>query len=199
MNTAYTEIDIEEIKDWLKNNLSQKRYNHSVGTAEYAKNLAVKFGLNPDKAYIAGLLHDCAKCFEEEKMLEIMDKCPNILEDEKQNYKTWHAPVSYYVAKNTFKIKDEEILSSIRWHTIGKINMSAFEKIIFLSDKVELATRKDEYATPIRNVIETEKNLDKAMLICYKQTIKSLIDRNFKITNVTVSIYNHLQDIVNVN
>ena len=195
----YTKISLDEILNWLNSNLTEKRYNHSVGTAQYAKNLAQKLGLNEEKAYIAGLLHDCAKCFEDNKMLEILDRCSDITEDERQSYKTWHAPVSSYVAQNIFGVGDEEILSAIRWHTIGKINMTDFEKVVFLSDKAEFATRKDEYANPIRNVIENELNLDKAMLICYKQTIKSLVDRDFRISAITVNIYNYLQDLINVN
>jgi len=191
----YTKVSLEEILEWLKTNLTEKRFKHSIGTAQYAKNLAPKLGINEEKAYIAGLLHDCAKCFEDEKMLEILDKC-DVSADERASYKTWHAPVSAYVAKNTFGIEDKEILSAIRWHTVGKIGMTDFEKIIFLSDKAEFSTRKDEYAQPVRDAVD-EGNLDKAMLICYKQTIKSLVDRNFKIGSTAVNIYNYLQDIVN--
>lgn len=191
----YTKVSTEEVLDWLKQNLTEKRYKHSIGTAEYAKDLAKKFGLNEQKAYIAGLLHDCAKCFDDDKTLNILNKCSDITDDERSSYKTWHAPASYYVAKNTFGVEDEEILSSIRWHTIGKINMTTFEKIIFLADKAEVLTRKDEFAQPIRDAIYKENNLDKAMLICYKQTIKSLIDRDFKIGANTVEIYNFLQDV----
>ena len=192
----YTKISLEEILDWLRINLDEKRFKHSTGTAQYAKNLAQKLCMDGEKAYIAGLLHDCAKCFADEKMLEILDKCSEVSADERASYKTWHAPVSAYVAQKTFGVEDKEILSAIRWHTVGKIGMTDFEKIIFLSDKAEFSTRKDEYAQPVRDALD-QGNLDAAMLICYKQTIKSLVDRNFKIGSTAVSMYNYLQDIVN--
>ena len=65
----YIKLSLEETNKWLKENLNEKRYQHSLGTAECAKELAKQFGQNEEKAYIAGLLHDCAKCFSDEKLL----------------------------------------------------------------------------------------------------------------------------------
>ena len=62
----YTKVSNEKLISWLKANLNEKRYIHSIGTAECAKELAKKFGENEEKAYVAGLLHDCAKCFSYE-------------------------------------------------------------------------------------------------------------------------------------
>ena len=196
----YTKISIEEILKWLKNNLNEERYEHSIGTAEMARDLAAKYSQNEDRAYIAGLLHDCAKCLPTEKLLEIIDnEHLDVDSIEKMNYKTLHAPLSAFVAKTDFGVSDEEILSAIRWHTIGKLNMSDFEKIIYLADKIETRTREDEYANPIRECLGGPKGLDCAMLQSYKLTIKSLVDRNLKICPMTIDIYNHLEDLINVN
>lgn len=196
----YTKISIEEILKWLKNNLNEERYEHSIGTAEMARDLAAKYSQNEDRAYIAGLLHDCAKCLPTEKLLEIIDnEHLDVDSIEKMNYKTLHAPVSAFVAKTDFGVSDEEILSAIRWHTIGKLNMSDFEKIIYLADKIETRTREDKYANPIRECLSGPKGLDCAMLQSYKLTIKSLVDRNLKICPMTIDIYNHLEDLINVN
>lgn len=190
----YIKTDIESLLDWLKENLTEKRYEHSIGTAECAKDLAKKYSLDEEKAYIAGLLHDCAKCFPNEKLLSIIDEHLEVEDIEKMNYKTLHAPVSAYVAQNTFGVVDEEILSAIRWHTLGKVQMTDFEKIIFLADKIEYKTRKDEYARPMRELLSESGGLNKAILACYKQTIKSLVDRNLKICPLTIDIYNHYED-----
>ena len=192
----YTSLSIESLLDWLKSNLSEKRYQHSLGTAECAKNLAGKYRLDEEKAYIAGLLHDCAKCFPTEKLLSIIDEHIELEDAEKMNYKTLHAPVSAYVAEKTFGIKDKEILSAIRWHTLGKVNMTEFEKIIFLADKIEERTRENWYAQPIRALLLEDNGLDKAILQCYRQTIKSLVDRDLKICPLTIDIYNHYEDMV---
>lgn len=185
---AYTKI--EEILTWLKENLDEKRYEHSIGTAECAKELSKKYAIDEEKAYIAGLLHDCAKCFPKEKLISIIDEHLDVDLCERSNHKTLHAPVSAYIAQTVFHITDEEILSSIRWHTLGKLKMSDFEKIIFLADKIENRTRENWYANPIRKCLEENNGLDKAMFQCYRQTIKSLVDRDLKICPITVDIYN---------
>lgn len=190
---GYIKISTEDLMGWLKNNLSEERYEHSLGTADSAKLLAEQYGEDVEKAYVAGLLHDCAKCFTTEKLLEIIESNLDIEEAEKENYKTLHAPVSSFIAKTEFGVEDVEILSAIRWHTLGNPNMSTFEKIIFLADKIENRTRETWYADPIREYLKEENGLNKAMLQCYKETIKSLVDRDLKICPLTIEIYNSLQ------
>ena len=189
-------MDYTEILKWLKENLNEKRYIHTLGTADCAKELAQKFGLNSEKAYLAGLLHDCAKCFSNEKLLDIIHQHLDVEDCEMLNYKTLHAPVSAYIAENEFKITDKEILSAIRWHTLGRLDMTDFEKIVFIADKIESNTRDKEYSDKIRVLLDEENGLNKALLKCYKETIKSLVKRDLKICLLTIEIYNKLQDLV---
>lgn len=188
--------DITYINNWLKENLNDERYIHTLGTADCAKELAKKFKLNSEKAYVAGLLHDCAKCFSNEKLIEIIKAHLEVEDSEMQNYKTLHAPVSAYIAEKEFGVDDMEILSAIRWHTLGKLNMTDFEKIVFVADKIEPNTREKEYSDKIRALLDEENGLNKALLKCYKETIKSLVKRNLKICLLTIEIYNKLQDLV---
>lgn len=192
----YTELNINSIKIWLKENLNEERYLHSLGTAECACKLAVIYNLDVNKAYLAGLLHDAAKCFPTDKLLDIIHQENFKLEEgEIDNYKTLHAPVSAIVVKKYFGISDEEILSAIRWHTIGKMGMSVFDKIIFLADKIEPNTRDKAVSGQLWKFLDEENGLDKALLECYKYTIKSLVDRNLKICMKTIEIYNSLQKV----
>lgn len=195
---AYTKVSEKEIVNWLKANLNEQRYTHSLGTAQCAGELAKKFNLDVEKAHISGLLHDCAKCRPNEELLEIIHKNIKVEESEMLNYKTLHAPVSAYYAANIFGVSDKEILSSIRWHTLGKLDMTDFEKIIFIADKIEPNTRDKKYAEEIKAYLNEENGLNKALLKCYKETIKSLVKRDLKICLLTVEIYNKLQEIVNV-
>lgn len=189
-------MDYTEILSWLKNNLNEERYIHTLGTAKCAKELANKFNLNSEKAYLAGLLHDCAKCFSNEKLLDIIHQHLNVEECEMLNYKTLHAPVSAYIAEKEFQVNDKEILSAIRWHTLGKLDMTDFEKIVFLADKIEPNTRDKEYSDKIKTLLDEPNGINKALLKCYKETIKSLVKRDLKICLLTIDIYNKLQDLV---
>ncbi len=193
---------IDYVNNWLKANLNAERYEHSLGTAECAKELAKKYGLDEEKAYFTGLIHDCAKCLPKDETAQILKDKPQGLPElecgEFENPKTHHAPVGVYIASKEFGINDEEVLSAIRWHTIGKLNMTDFEKIIYIADKIEKRTRPKEFAEPIINGLN-ENGLDGAMLVSYKNTIKSLVDRNLTICTVTIDIYNELMNKLNKN
>ena len=190
---VYTNKSIEEIESWLKENLCEERYIHSLGVMEAAVELAQMFNMDVEKAKITGLLHDAAKCFSNEKLLEIIHQhIPEVHDCELLNYKTLHAPVSAYLAKSQFGIEDQEILDAIRWHTLGRCNMSDFEKIIFLADKIEARTRDKEFRHQCLELLKEDRGLDKAIFKCFEATIKSLVDRRLAICHITIDVYNEL-------
>lgn len=188
----------EYILKWLQENLSDKRYEHSLGCAQCARELAKLFNQDEDKAYIAGLVHDCAKNFDDGKLLDLInneikegfDAC------ELKNPKTYHAIAGAYLIQKEFEIDDAEIISAVRNHTTGKVNMTIFEKIIFLADKIEPNCRDEKYTKKIRKIIEKNKGLiglDLALLKCFCETIKKLISKKYYICSNTIDVYNELQ------
>lgn len=185
----YTKYSIDEIKNKLKDCLTEERYLHSIGTMEKAVELAKRFNLDVEKAQVAGLLHDCAKCISKEELDLVKD---SFEECEKISEKTWHAPVGALIAKRDYGVTDDEILSAIRWHTIGKKNMSDFEKIIFIADKIETKTRDQKFREKIEKALNKTNNLDAALLKSFKITIKSLLKRKLPICFQTVDVYNSL-------
>lgn len=190
---AYTDIEIKDIENWLKDNLVEERYIHSIGVMESAVELAKMFNLDIEKARLAGLLHDCAKCFPNEKLLDIIHKNIHDVQDcELLNYKTLHAPVSAFLAETKFHVKDKEILDAIRWHTLGRCEMTDFEKIIFLADKIEARTRDVDFRNGCLELLKEDSGLDKALFKCFEATIKSLVDRRLAICHITIDVYNEL-------
>ena len=183
----YTKYNIKELEEKLQNCLTEERFNHSLGVMEMSVILAKRFNCDVEKAQIAGLLHDCAKCLSKDELSKY-NYC--LLDCEKQSLKTWHAPVGAIIAQNEYGINDEEILSSIRWHTIGKTGMSNFEKIIFIADKIEHKTREQEMRQKIEEALNAHNSLDEAMLKSFKITIKSLVKRNLPICFQTIEVYN---------
>ena len=187
------------IETWLKSSLSAKRYSHSMGAAECARKLAKLYNLDENKAYLAGLIHDCAKNFDNEELLKIIknDIKTGFDETELKNPKTYHAIVGAYLVQKEFEIDDPEIISSVRNHTIGKVNMSLFDKIIFIADKIEANQRDEKYSKKIWKIIKKNEGvlgLDVAMLKCFSETIKSLVKRKLYICPSTIDVYNELQE-----
>ncbi len=190
---------IDEIKNYLKENLSSERYFHTLGVMQEAIELAKRYNADIKKAEIAGLLHDNAKCMTKEDLRKfISENLPDLDKNELKNYKTLHAPVGAYFAKEKFKISDPEIISAIRWHTLGRVNMTLLEKIVFLADKIEKNTRDIEYRNQIIKILdenEGELGLNKALFRCFIETVKSLADRKLYICTTTIDVYNWLLEI----
>ena len=190
---------IDEIKNYLKKNLSSERYFHTLGVMEEAIELAKRYNADIKKAEIAGLLHDSAKCMTKEDLRKfISENLPDLDKNELKNYKTLHAPVGAYFAKEKFKISDPEIISAIRWHTLGRVNMTLLEKIVFLADKIEKNTRDIEYRNQIIKILdenEGELGLNKALFRCFIETVKSLAERKLYICTTTIDVYNWLLEI----
>ena len=53
--------DIEKFKEKLKSEVKASRYEHSLSVMNFSVELAKYYGVDEEKARVAGLLHDCAK------------------------------------------------------------------------------------------------------------------------------------------
>ncbi len=154
--------EISEITNWLKENLSEKRFLHTVKVAETAVSLAQRWGLDKEKAFCAGLLHDSAKEIPKEEAIRLLEDYGYIPDEvEKSSWALLHAPLSEAFARDIFKVCDEEILNAIRYHTTGRANMSLLEKVIYLADIIE-PNRSYDKVSEIREL--SYKDLDKAVL-----------------------------------
>ena len=126
----------QEILAKLRELVKPRRYVHTLGVAQTAVKLAREYGAPVGKAECAGLLHDCAKYFDREKMLAYADKA-GADEYEKRAEGVLHAPAGAAAAKELFGINDPEILSAIRRHTIGASDMSMLDLIVYVADYIE--------------------------------------------------------------
>ncbi len=127
---------IESIKKDVVVQLSDKRAEHTLSVAETAENLAKIHGEDTEKAYLAGLLHDIAKEFSDEKMIQLLDE-RGLPTDKYEFINLNHALMSKIMAEEIYGITDEVVLSAIENHTFGKIGMTDFEMIVSLADLVE--------------------------------------------------------------
>lgn len=126
------------MKEKLKRMLSENRYTHSVGVSETAVELAKIYGEDADKAYIAGLLHDCAKNIEYDNINTLCNDYGLELTDvEKASPALVHAPLGVKIARTEFGIEDEYILDAIKYHTVGRAGMTLLDKIVYLADVIE--------------------------------------------------------------
>lgn len=173
----------------VKEQLTDKRYEHTVGVMETAVHLAEKYGADKKKAELAAIFHDYAKFRSKEEMERIIvdENMPKQLLE--YHSELWHAPVGAYLVSIEAGINDEDILQAIRFHTTGNKDMNLLDKIVFLADYIEPG-RKFPGVDDVRSV--AAENLDEAVVMALRNTIKFLLDKKQRIYPDTLETYNTL-------
>lgn len=186
---------ILSLEEKLQQTLSPKRYLHTLGVAYLASSMAMCYGVNHRDALIAGLLHDCAKNIPEDELLE---KCfiqnLELSEYEKRIPGILHAPYGAYLAKETYQITQEDILSAIRNHTLGKPDMSLLEQIVFLADYLE--TERTQPTEPHLDVIRkiAFENLDDATYLVCRNTLRYLRETKMETDPMIEKVYQYYKE-----
>lgn len=184
-------MDIDSIKEYLKDNLSEKRYRHTLGVADEAVLLADRYGAEKLKAYIAGLLHDVAKEMgaEESKTL-LKEKYHKELSVVEENTpKLLHGPLGACMAQDIFQVDDVEILDAILYHTTAKANMSILTKVLYIADYVE-PNRTFDGVDDLRHL--AYEDIDKAIMVGLNWTLEELIEKKSMFHPDTVHARNYL-------
>ncbi len=127
-----------DLHKWLEEHLRPKRYLHVKLVAQASVELGRLYGANLEDCALAAILHDAGKSMSNEDLINYAVKNNLKVRDFKDICKfspsLLHSEVSYHIAKTIFKVKNSEILNAVRYHTLGRKNMSLLEQIIFISD-----------------------------------------------------------------
>ena len=168
-----TQLSVNEILERVNAKYAgSKRLIHILGVADLAKELAIKFGLSGEKAYIAGLLHDYYKYESTEVMLRIIDD-EEVMNKFSEAPQIYHAYASSKAAEDEFNIKDEEILNAIKYHVYGRVDMTLMEKILVISDFAE-SSREYPKCKEVRRILDSGE-FDLAMYLCIKYTVEAVL------------------------
>ena len=164
---------------WLRRQviplLSSQRIAHTAGCEHEAVQLAKLWGEDPEKAAVAGILHDSTKNLSYDEQLILCDKYGIILDNaQRENPKLLHAITGAALAKDRFGVS-EEISQAIRWHTTGKPDMNTLEKIIYLADYIE-PTRDFEGVERLREL--AYEDLDAALALGLEMSLEELRRQN---------------------
>ncbi len=182
----YRDVE-EQYRDILRGRLTPKRYRHSLAVAEQAEHLARKYGGDPDKARVAGLLHDILKDTDGDSQLQIFKKFDILLDTVEQNApKLWHAHAGAVFLEHILGITDPEILLPIRYHTTGRANMSVQEIVLYLADFTS-ADRNYPDVDVMREL--AERSIEEAMRYALKYTIDDLNAQGLPVHPDTIACY----------
>ena len=148
-----TEQNIQSI--YTKYGVSEARAQHSLGVARIAVDLAKINNVDPEKAWLAGALHDLARDWDLNKK-EKYTKNHNIIfsnEEKRFPYLT-HGKIAADIAKEELDISEDDILLAIATHTSGEAKMSTLQSIIYASDYIDSTKDRLELQSIHRKVFE---------------------------------------------
>ena len=188
-------MNTDDISKELEKCLKHKRYVHSIGVAYTAANLAMRYNYDVNKAFKAGLLHDCGKYMSDEESLKFCkDNNIPVSNAERKTKALLHAKIGEFLAKKKYAEDDMEILSAIRWHTTGKPDMNISEKIVFVADYIEPNREHDKELPVIRKLAYSD--IDKCIVKIYENTINYINGSNKKMDPTTIEAYNYYQNLL---
>ncbi len=181
---------IEEYKSLLKSRLSEYRYHHSLCVADSAVKLAERYGADPQKALVAGLLHDITKEASREEHFELFEVGKlELTELESINHKLWHAMSGAVYIKEKLNITDCEMLDAVRYHTTARAGMSLLEKVIYIADFIS-ADRVYDDVDVVREL--AEKSIEDTMFYTQRYSINELVFKGACIHPDSVACYNEI-------
>ncbi len=183
-------------KDFLKKYLSEKRINHSISTAKLMHKYADDFNIDPEKAYISGILHDIARELTDDEIITLAKKfvmrkvCKiNYLKFKLNHPHLLHGVASAELIISELKIRDKEILEAACFHTLGGTHLTNLAKFTFLSDYCE-PLRNNPASRKVLKILIKEKNFNKAYFYTYHFLLEYLLHKNKIICPESIEGYN---------
>ena len=186
-----SEMPEHEVYADLKANLKPGRFQHTLGVAGTCAELAKIYGAPQGRAYVAGMVHDCAKYMTEAQLLELAE-VSGADADEISCMPVLHAPVGAYVARTRYGIRDEAVLSAIRRHTVGAADMSLMDAILYVADMTEPGRKYFDGLEEARQL--AREDIFKAAALCGKLTRQYNEKRGSALHPMTEIMINNIEN-----
>ena len=178
--------DLGWLREQVYGMLKPSRIPHVAGCEQTARHLAERWGLDPDRAAEAGILHDMTKRWTDAEQLSYSTEHGIRLDEgERENAQLLHARTGAVAAEELFGA-DGEICDAIRWHTTGKPGMSPFEMVLYLADMTE-PNRSFPGVEQLRCLCE--EDLELAMAQALRLSVDSIQQRHMHVYKDTLEAY----------
>lgn len=177
---------------FLKKKLPRSRFMHSRGVMRTAEMLALRYGEDPAKARLAGLLHDCSRGYSFATVKKLARRYdPKIFRDPvlKDNPFLLHGFASAYIAKKHFRVKDQRVLDAIMYHTIARPHMTKLDAVIYCADMIAPDRRFDEVQR-LRRI--ARRSLSDALRYALRIKILFVLKKNMMVHPHAVMAFNEL-------
>jgi predicted HD superfamily hydrolase involved in NAD metabolism len=181
-----TDLEFVRIARAVGEQLGQRhRLAHTLRVARMAGRLAATHGIDAQRARLAGLLHDLARLWPAERLLEeSAARGMRVDPFERANPIVLHARLGAELARERFGVDDEDVLSAIRKHTVAAATMSPLDVVVYLADGLEPGRRFPERA---ELAALARRDLEAAMRAVLASSIRYLTGRGLAVAPQTLA------------
>ena len=180
---------LKEIDEDAKKMLSEKRYIHCKNVMKRAVELAKIYGIDENKAMLAGFAHDITKEMPKDEMFKYIEEHNiKIDEFERKNPGLLHGKIAAVFCKEKYGFT-EDMQKALEYHTTGEPDMDDLAKIVFIADKTEVGRKNNDW----EKIREKEKEgLDALLLYVIDESICYVIKKGKQIRVDTILTRNYL-------
>lgn len=187
----YSKAEYKRMKKLLKKRVSPSRFKHSANVAKTARIMAKAYGVDPDMARMAGLLHDWDKCLSVEELHDRVDQFGLDVSEEMLNDMPWllHGPTGAAALAHEHPQFDHAVYQAIGRHTLGARNMSKLDMIVFVADKIEPGHPVPAYQALYNRI--GRMDLFDLFFAVQRENLSYLIDAGRPLNPEAVAVWNH--------
>lgn len=182
----------DRVRQWAETRIPAKRLPHVRGVVTMVDQLACRYApADVMLVRLAGWIHDAAKAQADTDLLVYAVQYgwePTPIE--RQTPMLLHGAIGYLQANEVFHLDDPRLESACVYHTTGSAGMSITDKIVFLGDAIEEATRNYPGVEELRHLAFA--NLDAAILRYVNNTLVYLVQEDKTIDPRVVELRNEL-------
>lgn len=182
---------LEHVHDMLRTRMkdNQRRFEHSLGVARSAAQLAVAYGVDEYEAVLAGLLHDWDKVLDDHELLvRAAQYGVELVGSPTRSVGLLHGLVAAHELQHVFPGTSDAVCQAVARHTIGAVDMTPLDMVVFIADAIEPGRRGD-YAERLRALVG-EASLEELFFQTFSQGLVYVISTGRYLYPTAIDIYN---------
>ena len=173
----------------MRGRLSAAAAAHSVRVGDTAAALADRYGVDPDNARLAGLLHDWDRERNRTELLGDAERSHEVVDPvEREVPYLLHARTGAEGVREAFPDMPAEVLDAIAKHTVGALKMSPLDMVVYLADMIE-PSRDFPGVAELREAVGSV-SLEALFADAYRQSVMYLVGARKHIHPETVAVWN---------
>lgn len=182
---------VQRAEKALDKRLSGKRLQHSHGVAQTACHLAEVYGVDPDIAYVAGLLHDWDKQLPKEGMCKRAEDLGIKLKKGMRNTPSvLHGLTAAVALPLEFGELPQPVLDAIARHTVPVVHMTPLDQIVYVADKIEPGRPASDAGEVRSNVGKV--SLQELYLETFSSSLSWLLETRRPVYKGSIKVWNEL-------